>query len=212
MCYVTMGMSGYTANGVIEMAKKKVTSVPTSLKFPILDIPKEGFHLHCDVGQDDLLLTSDEGRIVDSLHLDCDVCHSPDGVCVKGTLSGTIIRECVRCLGEYLEMMVLPCLGLFQGEQTKIESATVVLDEEFPDVGFEQIEDIYPCQDGLIELDLMLREQFILETPIQRLCQPDCRGLCQQCGTNLNQSSCDCADTVNFSPMVAALQQLKKHL
>ncbi|WP_447970487.1 YceD family protein [Nitrospira sp. M1] len=194
------------------MAKKKVSIAPTSLKFLVQDIPQEGFHLNYDVGQDDLELTRDEGRIVDPLHLDCDICHSPEGVCVKGTLSGTIFRECVRCLGEYQELIVLPCLGLFQGEQTKIESTTVVLDEESSDIGFEQIEEIYPCQDDQVELDIMLREQCILGTPIQRLCQSDCRGLCQHCGTNLNQSSCACADTVHFSPMVSALQQLKKNL
>ncbi|GJL63067.1 MAG: hypothetical protein NPIRA04_17210 [Nitrospirales bacterium] len=194
------------------MVKKKVSVAPTSLKFLVQDIPHEGFHLNYNVSQDDLELTQDEGRISGTLHLDCDVHQSPEGVCVQGTLSGTIIRECVRCLGDFQELVVIPCLGLFQREQEKVESTTVVLDDEWSDVGFEQIEEIYPCQDDRVELDIMLREQCILSTPIQRLCRSDCRGLCQHCGTNFNQSSCTCADTMNFSPMVAALQQLKKKL
>ncbi len=192
--------------------KKKVPSVPTSLNFSIQDIPKEGFHLNCEVSQDELELTPDEGRVLGTLHLDCDVCHGPDGVCVKGTLSGAICRECVRCLAEYQERIVLPCLGVFQNEQFKPQSSTVVLDEELSESGFEQIEEVYPCQDNHIELATMLREQCILGTPIQRLCQSDCKGLCQHCGINLNQKCCTCGEAVNFSPMVVALQQLKKKL
>jgi len=202
----------YREKGEIEMVKKKVSIAPTSLKFLVEDIPQEGFHLGYSVGQDDLDLTLDEGRISGTLHLDCDVCQSPEGVCVKGTLSGTMIRECVRCLGDYQELVVIPCLGRFQDEQTKVESGTVLLDEELSDFGFEQIEDVYPCEEGRVELDIMLREQCILNTPIQRLCQSDCRGLCQHCGVNLNQSACTCANTVKFSPMVSALQQLKEKL
>ncbi|MGB0909435.1 MAG: YceD family protein [Nitrospirales bacterium] len=194
------------------MVSKKVLASPTSLKFLVQDIPEEGFHLAYDISQDELALTQDEGRILGTLHLDCEIRHSSEGICVKGTLSGSIIYGCVRCLCDCQEQIVLPCLGLFQDDQSEAQSSTITLDEESYDIGLDEIEEIYSYQDNRIELDTMLREQVILITPIQRICQPDCRGLCQHCGINLNQSVCSCSDDVGFSPMVAALQKLKQQL
>lgn len=39
----------------------------------------------------------------------------------------------------------------------------------------------------------LIREQVVLSLPMQPLCNPDCRGLCSSCGTNLNTSACRCA-------------------
>ncbi|MDD5217341.1 MAG: DUF177 domain-containing protein [Candidatus Omnitrophica bacterium] len=38
-----------------------------------------------------------------------------------------------------------------------------------------------------------LREILILNHPMNFICAENCRGLCPQCGTDLNQNSCDCA-------------------
>jgi uncharacterized protein len=37
------------------------------------------------------------------------------------------------------------------------------------------------------------RELLILEHPLSYLCSENCRGLCPNCGTNLNESKCSCA-------------------
>lgn len=44
-----------------------------------------------------------------------------------------------------------------------------------------------------IELDDLLQEDILLELPTKFLCKPDCRGLCPQCGKNLNEGECDCS-------------------
>jgi uncharacterized protein len=44
----------------------------------------------------------------------------------------------------------------------------------------------------VLDLAHMLREQFYLAMPMRPLCREDCRGLCPQCGTNLNVDSCGC--------------------
>ena len=64
----------------------------------------------------------------------------------------------------------------------------------------EQVdEENYPCDGTQVELGKMLREQLILTSPIQPLCRPDCLGLCQICGRNLNQGPCRCADSDSLS-------------
>ncbi len=58
-----------------------------------------------------------------------------------------------------------------------------------------------------LPLDALVEEDLLLDQPSKRLCREDCRGLCQQCGQNLNEGSCDCRqDTVD--PRLAALKQL----
>ncbi len=43
-----------------------------------------------------------------------------------------------------------------------------------------------------VTLDSDLRDELLLDHPIRVLCRPDCKGLCHQCGTNLNDKKCDC--------------------
>jgi uncharacterized protein len=44
-----------------------------------------------------------------------------------------------------------------------------------------------------IDLLPYLREEMLLEQPIQVLCRPNCKGLCARCGANLNKRPCGCA-------------------
>jgi len=46
--------------------------------------------------------------------------------------------------------------------------------------------------DHLLSFDQDLREMLLLALPMKNLCRPDCRGLCPQCGMNLNEGTCDC--------------------
>ncbi len=59
------------------------------------------------------------------------------------------------------------------------------------------------------ELDLLeiVREQIILSLPLFPRCRPDCRGLCPQCGANLNTGSCNCRKT-DTDPRWKALRDL----
>jgi uncharacterized protein len=47
-------------------------------------------------------------------------------------------------------------------------------------------------RDDQIDLAQLVREQFYLAIPMKPLCRDACKGLCPQCGTNLNAGSCDC--------------------
>jgi uncharacterized protein len=43
-----------------------------------------------------------------------------------------------------------------------------------------------------IDLQELVRQQVVLGVPISTLCRPDCKGLCPQCGKELNQGPCGC--------------------
>jgi uncharacterized protein len=43
-----------------------------------------------------------------------------------------------------------------------------------------------------VDLTAELRESIILHLPNYPVCRVDCRGVCPQCGKNLNEGSCGC--------------------
>ncbi len=57
-----------------------------------------------------------------------------------------------------------------------------------------------------LDLEDFVREDIFLALPTKFLCREDCKGLCPQCGKNLNDGSCSCKKPVD--PRLAVLQQL----
>lgn len=68
--------------------------------------------------------------------------------------------------------------------------------------------DITYVSEEFIDLDQVLAEQLQLQVPFQPLCREDCKGLCPQCGTDLNTGRCACAKLQKASPF-QALQKLQ---
>jgi uncharacterized protein len=62
-----------------------------------------------------------------------------------------------------------------------------------------------------MELADSLREQVLLAAPVKVVCRENCKGICAQCGKNLNEGACDCAPAV-ADPRWHALRDLKKGL
>jgi len=59
-----------------------------------------------------------------------------------------------------------------------------------------------------VDLGPLIREQVLLALPTRPLCRDDCRGLCPQCGINLNHAECGCR-VETFDPRLEALRSLK---
>ena len=111
----------------------------------------------------------------------------------RGSVEGTLAQECRRCL----EAVSTP----FEGELTLV---FVSEESELGDSG-------YAFDEGSSELDLSdaVREEVLLAVDPYVLCTPECKGLCPQCGTNLNLSKCGCErDFVD--PRLAGLKSLLK--
>jgi uncharacterized protein len=48
---------------------------------------------------------------------------------------------------------------------------------------------------------------MIVALPMQFVCRTDCRGLCPQCGQNLNETTCNC-QAPSIDPRLAVLGKL----
>ena len=57
--------------------------------------------------------------------------------------------------------------------------------------------------DGKLDLSQLALEDVFLSLPSKLLCKEDCKGICPQCGKNLNEGPCGCKKEVD--PRLAAL-------
>lgn len=60
--------------------------------------------------------------------------------------------------------------------------------------------DITYLSHDYIDLSDVLAEQLQLQIPFQPLCKESCKGICSQCGTDLNLGRCACAKIQNKHP------------
>lgn len=58
-----------------------------------------------------------------------------------------------------------------------------------------------------IDVDEIVKEQILLAVPTRMLCQPDCKGICPDCGIDRNTGDCACG-TNKVDPRWAALKNL----
>lgn len=71
----------------------------------------------------------------------------------------------------------------------------------------ENDDDNYIVVDNrVLDLSELVNEEVSLSLPAKILCKDECKGLCSQCGANLNVSKCNCKTDID--PRLSALLQL----
>ena len=78
-----------------------------------------------------------------------------------------------------------------------------VLSEEIQD---EDNPDLFPIEGDSADLDEIIMTAYVLSMESKLLCRPDCLGLCDRCGANLNNGPCSCRS--EGDPRLAKLAQL----
>ena len=58
-----------------------------------------------------------------------------------------------------------------------------------------------------IDVDEVVKEQILLAVPTRMLCREDCKGICPECGKDLNTGECGCVKD-DIDPRWAALKNL----
>ena len=119
-------------------------------------------------------------------------------VIVRGTACADVTSNCARCAG--------PATTHVEAE---LEEAYV------RDTGDERMEtldeDTYTYSGHVLELDDAVRTALLLELPSRVLCKEDCKGLCSQCGTDLNINECSCQkDLIRKNPFSALASLLNE--
>jgi uncharacterized protein len=143
----------------------------------------------------------DAYRIVAPVVLDLEIHKDKEKFRLVGRTRTELELACSRCL----EPFRLPVDSSFD---IRYLPASEMATEEERELQDEDVETSY-YRDDRIDLNEVLREQFYLALPMKPLCVEDCRGLCSQCGTNLNSGACECAP-VWEDPRLAPLKSLMK--
>ena len=113
-----------------------------------------------------------------------------DGVLVSGTALVSVEGECSRCLEQMAFDMEVDLQELFEYPTTDARGKQIAKFD--PD-------DELPKLDGdLLDLEPVLRDAVVLAFPLSPLCNPGCRGLCSECGANLNENPDHQHETVDL--------------
>lgn len=102
----------------------------------------------------------------------------------------TLHHTCDRCLCEFDRAYS------FSFEHTLVMSS----DSDSDDY-------IFVGQETKYDLDELVNADIILNLPTKILCDESCKGLCSQCGANLNEKECNCVKTA-VDPRLAVLGTL----
>ena len=97
----------------------------------------------------------------------------PLGILVVGDVEATSSAECGRCLVSHLSTTSASISELYS-EHDNEQSQFTIGDN---------------CE---LDLGPFFRELLLVSEPIQAICFPECKGLCVNCGANLNKSECKC--------------------
>lgn len=105
------------------------------------------------------------------------------GLVVLGHFSGDTTLECVRCLKEFGYSLQSDFTDLYAFANKSVEDTDLIMPES-----------------GYIDFAPVFREYALLEYPIKALCKPDCKGLCIECGQDLNEKDCGHSQDADDSP------------
>ncbi len=118
-----------------------------------------------------------------------------------GRVRTTVALACSRCLEDFaleldepFDVLYLPRGHSGDAEERQVE------DDDLSTAFYS---------DNVIDLGQLMQEQCYLAVPMKPLCSDGFRGLCPECGTNLNSGSCNCQH-VWVDPRMAVLEQLRK--
>jgi uncharacterized protein len=102
------------------------------------------------------------------------VSRTPQGILVQSSFRGETQADCVRCLRNFSLPLSCEFSDLYAFDNHSATESDLILRD-----------------DANIDLEPLAREYFLIEQPISPLCRADCKGLCPECGEDLNVTNCE---------------------
>jgi uncharacterized protein len=156
-------------------------------------------------------------------HAELELYAESDNVFARGALTGWLEVACSRCVGpvrvpvdEALTVTFMPIAKLPADDDADAAYIGGALSRDADGDDGDSYDgfsltaddlDVYPYEGDAVDLEPLLREQFILAVPFAPLCREDCKGLCPQCGGDRNLAACACQPPLD--PRLAALRDIE---
>lgn len=150
-----------------------------------LELRKIRFDVKYAPGELDLL--DRELRQLDDLQAQgvAELLHNTLGeIRISGRLRAILESPCDRCLEPAIHQIDSNFDLFYRPAETCPQAQETEIVEGECEIGF--------YENGGLHLEEALREYILLALPMQRLCRPDCKGLCPACGADLNRAPCGC--------------------
>lgn len=142
-------------------------------------------------------LEIEEAQFVGEIHGHIQLSRRVEDVYAKGSFSASVEVECRCCV----EPFATSISGDIEVQFYPADAATA------PNPWQADTGERYYLGDT-VDLSDEVRQSLILEIPNWPLCSEECKGLCPQCGENLNVTDCDCHISEETSSPFAALADL----
>ena len=106
------------------------------------------------------------------------------GLLVDGWVDLILEQTCSRCLKQFEQPMHVTF------EERFYPTFDVITGMPLPPI---EEDEVFPINEHHeIDLTEAIRQTVLLAIPMVTLCNPDCAGLCSQCGHDLNLGACQC--------------------
>lgn len=128
---------------------------------------------------------------------------SAGGLLLSGELEYSQTLECPRCLGRLTEDVATDINLNIRSKSSEPTLGELELDEA-------ELDELF-LEGEVLDTSALIVEQIQLNIPMRKLCNESCRGLCSQCGTNLNANPCECEKQAT-DPRWSALEALRARI
>ena len=173
--------------------------------FEIEDIPEGGLNLDLLAAKEQFEINQPDCSLSEDIKLGGRLSKIEQDISFSGELQAILQVSCTRCLNLFPYNI-----------KTEIKAHFIPLDKEAKPRNEIEIkkadieQEIY--EGGKIDLRGSVRDQVLLELPLMHLCRDDCKGICSECGSDLNSSQCECQNEGQIDPRFAVLKQFKDKL
>ena len=167
------------------------------LSFDIQSLESHAVHVDGRLHADDPVWEENDPRPVDAVRVIGRLSSAGSGrFYFSGRIEGIAELDCRRCLTDVTAEAADDVQIIFAEAEEG--------DEDLDDPDVYQLDPRAP----VLDLRPAIREHWLLVAPSLVLCQEECRGLCPNCGTDLNVNTCSCVPSGSDETW-AALKNLR---
>ena len=170
--------------------------------FSIEEIGDEGLCFSLVLKKDQLEIDQAGLNVSVDITINGSLTRIDDDVYLKGTVMTDVVASCSRCL----DTLLYPI-------DSRLKSHFAPSDDRFTSVRDVELHasdiDAEVYENQQIDLTQSIRDSILLAVPVICLCKEDCKGICSQCGKNLNQGLCKCENESFTDPRLESLKIFK---
>ena len=170
--------------------------------FGIGEIGDEGLCFSVVLNKDQLEIDQAGLNVNGDITINGSLTRIDDDVYLRGAVMTGVVVSCSRCL----DRLSYPIDSDLKSHFVPSDDwSTAERDVELHASDFDA--EVYKNQQ--IDLTQSIKDSILLAVPVICLCNEDCKGICFQCGKNLNQGLCKCQNESFADPRLESLKIFK---